>query len=130
MLGPNSKFRTGPQIFPARPWFRCDRLEQASKCWRFPSLLSPTRAGEQEQTLAATSQLPLSLPPLRRSRRRPPGVACAVPAAAAGPSPHVWSGGAAHDGPRRCVSVVSGPGAARVVLVAVARPLGGGVMAR
>jgi hypothetical protein len=49
-----------------------------------------------------------------------------VPAAAAGPSPHAWSGGAAHGGPRRCVSAISGPGAARVVLVAVARPLGGG----
>jgi hypothetical protein len=49
-----------------------------------------------------------------------------VPAAAAGPSPRVWSGGAVHGGPRRRGSAVSGLGAARVFLVVVARPLGGG----
>jgi hypothetical protein len=68
---------------------------------------------------------PLSLPPLRRRRRRPPGVACAMLAAAAGPSPRAWSGGTAHGGPWRRVSAVSGPGAARVFLVAMERPLGG-----
>jgi hypothetical protein len=102
---------------------RTSLLEAVTGPESFPSHLSLPRAGEQEQTLAATSQLSHSLPSLRRHRRRLSGVAGAVPVAA-GPSPREWSGGAVHDGSRRCVSAVSDPGAAQVVLVAVARPLG------
>jgi hypothetical protein len=56
-------------------------------------------------------------------RRRPPGVACVLPMVAARPTPRAWSGDAVHGGPRRCDSPGAGPGVARVVLVAVERPL-------
>ncbi|KAK1653698.1 hypothetical protein QYE76_071503 [Lolium multiflorum] len=62
---------------------------------RFARLALAPRAGEREQTLAPPPALPSPPPPLRRRRRVPPGVARAVPAAAAGHSPRAWQGGAA-----------------------------------
>jgi hypothetical protein len=78
-------------------------------------------------TLATATPPPLSPPHLRRRRRWPPGVAYAVPPPVAGLSPRAWSGGAVPATRGGMLRPSAGLGAARVVSVAVARPLGGGV---
>jgi hypothetical protein len=96
------------------------------ECWTRTvplSLPSRPRAGEQGQTLATASHLPFFPSP----SPPPSALACAVPAAAAGLSPHAWSGGAAPTTRGGVLRPSSGPGAARMVSVAVTWPLGGRV---